>query len=78
MQREHAIVNPGGTGTPRFVISARFAPLPPRIAFMSFVPSAFPSPKKNTDVAPVVAGAGRLLGAHCVSVELSRMGHVRD
>ena len=27
--RAHAIVKPGGTGTPRFVISARLAPLPP-------------------------------------------------
>ncbi len=27
------IVNPGGTGNPRFVISARFAPLPPRRSF---------------------------------------------
>jgi hypothetical protein len=33
------IVNPGGTGSPRFVISARFAPLPPRRSFMSFDPS---------------------------------------
>jgi len=46
MQARHAIVNPGGTGTPRLVISARFAPLPPRTARMSFVPSAAPSPKK--------------------------------
>ena len=45
-QTEHAIVNPGGTGTPRFVISARFAPLPPRIIFMSRDPSARPPPKK--------------------------------
>jgi hypothetical protein len=40
-----AIVNPGGTGTPRLVISARLAPLPPSSVFMSFVPSAAPSPK---------------------------------
>jgi hypothetical protein len=46
MHKEQAIVNPGGTGTPRFVISARFAPLPPRTAFISLVPSARPSPKK--------------------------------
>ena len=43
---EQAIVKPGGTGTPRLVISARLAPLPPRMAFMSFVPSAAPPPKK--------------------------------
>jgi hypothetical protein len=46
MHAEAAMVNPGGTGTPRLVISARFAPLPPSTAFMSRVPSAAPSPKK--------------------------------
>jgi hypothetical protein len=46
MQALQAIVKPAGTGTPRFVISARFAPLPPRTAFMSLVPSARPPPKK--------------------------------
>src|SRR5258708_36728839 len=49
MQTGQAIVTPGGTGTPRFVISARFAPLPPSTAFMSLVPSADPPPKKYTD-----------------------------
>src|SRR5690348_650748 len=49
MHASQAIVKPGGTGTPRFVISARFAPLPPRIARMSRVPSAPSSPKKYTD-----------------------------
>src|SRR5689334_21308249 len=34
------MVNPGGTGRPRLVISARFAPLPPRSSFMSLLPSA--------------------------------------
>jgi hypothetical protein len=29
LQASVEIVNPGGTGNPRFVISARFAPLPP-------------------------------------------------
>src|SRR6185437_6390726 len=48
MHSLHAIVNPGGTGTPRFVISARFAPLPPRTLVMSRVPSAVPLPKKKT------------------------------
>ena len=33
------IVNPGGTGRPMFVISARLAPLPPRRSFMSLLPS---------------------------------------
>jgi hypothetical protein len=31
---------PGGTGMPRLVISARFAPFPPRTAFISAFPSA--------------------------------------
>ena len=30
-----AMVKPGGTGMPRFVISARPAPLPPRMSFMA-------------------------------------------
>ncbi len=34
------IVNPGGTGSPRFVISARLAPLPPSRYFCSFEPSS--------------------------------------
>ncbi len=34
------IVKPGGTGRPRLVISARFAPLPPRRYFISRLPSA--------------------------------------
>ena len=41
-------VNPGGTGTPAFVISASPAPLPPRTSRMVPVPSALPSPKKYT------------------------------
>src|SRR5918992_6369388 len=44
-----AMVNPGGTGTPRFVISARFAPFPPSTLFISLVPSARPAPKEYTD-----------------------------
>src|SRR4051812_35597483 len=43
------MVKPGGTGTPRLVISARFAPFPPSSIFMSLVPSAAPPPKKYTD-----------------------------
>ena len=34
------MVNPGGTGTPAFVISARPEPLPPRASFISPLPSA--------------------------------------
>src|SRR5262245_49928435 len=41
-------VNPGGTGSPAFVISARPAPLPPSVSFMSLLPSALPPPKKYT------------------------------
>src|SRR5262245_11399202 len=42
------IVNPGGTGSPAFVISARPEPLPPSRSFMLRLPSAFPLPKKYT------------------------------
>src|SRR3990170_671809 len=34
------MVKPGGTGTPRFVISARPAPFPPRTSFILPCPSA--------------------------------------
>ena len=34
------MTNPGGTGSPRFVISARLAPLPPNKSFRSLLPSA--------------------------------------
>ena len=33
-------------GTPAFVISARPAPFPPSVSFMSLLPSALPPPKK--------------------------------
>ncbi len=33
------MVNPGGTGNPMFVISARLAPFPPSRSFMSLLPS---------------------------------------
>src|SRR6266850_130518 len=42
------IVNPGGTGRPAFVISARPEPLPPSRSFMFRLPSALPLPKKYT------------------------------
>src|SRR4029079_2873599 len=47
VQTSVVIVKPGGTGRPMLAISARFAPLPPSRFFISFVPSAFPPPKKN-------------------------------
>ncbi len=40
------MVKPGGTGSPRLVISARPAPFPPRTAFMVRSPSAAPPPKR--------------------------------
>ena len=40
------MVNPGGTGRPALVISARFAPLPPSVSFIVRSPSALPLPKK--------------------------------
>jgi hypothetical protein len=45
VQTSVEIVKPGGTGRPRFAISARFAPLPPSRLRMSAAPSAAPSPK---------------------------------
>ena len=41
-------MNPGGTGNPTFVISARPAPLPPSTSFILPLPSALPPPKKYT------------------------------
>ena len=46
------MVNPGGTGIPRFDISARFAPFPPRSDFILAEPSALPPPKKYTCFLP--------------------------
>src|SRR5690606_1813599 len=48
MQTSVVIVKPGGTGMPRLVISARFAPLPPRRLRIPRSPSACPLPKKYT------------------------------
>ena len=42
------MVNPGGTGSPALVISARPAPLPPSRSFIVRSPSALPLPKKYT------------------------------
>jgi hypothetical protein len=46
LQARVEIVNPGGTGIPMAVISARFAPFPPSKSFIPALPSAFPAPKK--------------------------------
>src|SRR4051794_37373772 len=43
------MVNPGGTGSPALVISARPEPLPPSVSFIVRSPSAFPLPKKYTN-----------------------------
>src|SRR5688500_12140527 len=42
------IVNPGGTGRPALVISARPEPFPPSTSFIVRSPSALPLPKKYT------------------------------
>ncbi len=39
LQASVVMMNPGGTGRPRLVISARFAPLPPRRSLRSLFPS---------------------------------------
>ena len=56
------MVNPGGTGRPALVISARPAPLPPSTSFILPLPSALPPPKKYTylvvvEVEPAVVAA---------------------
>src|SRR5215467_11047107 len=42
------MVNPGGTGSPALVISARPAPLPPSTSFILPLPSALPPPNEYT------------------------------
>src|SRR5712691_2068993 len=42
------MVNPGGTGRPALVISARPEPFPPSVSRIVRSPSALPLPKKNT------------------------------
>src|SRR5436189_108737 len=42
------MVKPGGTGSPRFAISASPAPLPPKMSRIAAEPSARPSPKEYT------------------------------
>ena len=48
LQTSVEMVNPGGTGTPARLISARPAPLPPRVSFIFPSPSAVPPPKAYT------------------------------
>src|SRR5215469_15179373 len=42
------MVNPGGTGSPALVISARPAPLAPSTSFILPLPSALPPPNEYT------------------------------
>src|SRR5690349_16559432 len=51
------MVKPGGTGRPRFAISARLAPLPPSRSRISDRPSALPSPNVKTHL-PALATLG--------------------
>ena len=46
LQTSVEMVKPAGTGTPRRVISARFAPLPPSATRIFALPCALPPPKK--------------------------------
>ena len=46
LQTSVVMVNPGGTGIPSRVISAKPAPLPPSSSFWLASPSAWPPPKK--------------------------------
>src|SRR5271165_2089751 len=56
LQTSVVIVKPGGTGRPRFAISARLAPLPPKRLRISAEPSAFPAPKRYTNFsAPAIS-----------------------
>src|SRR5450830_273858 len=54
-QASVVMVNPGGTGSPSLVISARFAPLPPRRSLRSLLPSL----KSYTYFATVCLSAAR-------------------
>src|SRR5687768_10837197 len=79
MLTSQAMVNPGGTGIPRFVISARLAPFPPSTFFMSRVPSSPSAPKKYTDLgAPdaVSGGSAAAAKAELVGVRGRRGGVV--
>ena len=56
------IVNPGGTGSPALVISARPAPLPPSSERIEALPSALPAPNRYIHFF-FEAGVGRATGA---------------
>src|SRR3954454_23675270 len=58
LQTSVETVNPGGTGNPALVISARPDPLPPSRSFMWRLPSAFPDPKKYTYFLALPVGCG--------------------
>src|SRR4051812_26368680 len=57
------MVKPGGTGSPRLAISARFAPLPPSRSRISALPSALPSPNVNTHLPALAAAGAAFFGA---------------
>src|SRR5947209_3583475 len=54
------MVKPGGTGSPKLAISAKFAPLPPNRSRRPALPSAWPSPKVNTHLPDFTAVAASL------------------
>src|SRR6266849_1750579 len=62
------MVNPGGTGNPALVISARPAPLPPRSSFILPLPSAVPPPKEYTYLVALLALGLPLLPGDWISV----------
>src|SRR3954469_7329169 len=63
LQTPVEIVNPGGTGRPAFVISARPEPFPPSVSFIERSPSALPAPKKYTNFLPFAAFFGAVAAA---------------
>src|SRR6266478_3652161 len=65
------MVKPGGTGSPRFAISARLAPLPPSRSRICALPSALPPPKAYTHLA---AGAWARAGLMAEGLDMT-MSH---
>src|SRR5688500_20173884 len=74
------MVNPGGTGRPALVISARPEPLPPRRSFIVRSPSALPLPKKYTYFRPrafcatLTAAAAAAATATALTTRLPALG----
>ena len=68
------IVNPGGTGSPIRVISARFAPLPPSRSFSSMPPSANPKTYLASSGTPESAAAVCRVSSDCERIVASH-GH---